>query len=438
MSPLRPGRLLRGVSLALAGGALGVVAAAPPAAAHAAGGPVPAPPWLLAYLGAALVLATAVAVRAGWLTRTASAADALDEEARRPHPVPVGPGNLLGLALVALVVAAGVVGPDSAASNVAPVAVYVSWLLVPLLSLVLGDVVRALNPFVPLVRAVEGERSRLTGEGAPIWIPAALLASVSWFFLAYHRPGSPRALVVFLAVYAVVVLALGLRYGSRWVRAGEGLAALSAAVSTVAPIRRSPAPPGTAAVVIVWIGSVAFDGLTSTPFWDDVIAGSIGWERTVRSTLGLAWMIALVGIAYLGALWAARSRIDPARTPAELDLRLALGAAIVPVGLAWFIGHDLSLILFEGQNLIALLSDPIGRGWDLLGTVTDSLDYGLAQEAWVSWVQIAALGLGHVAAVVLTHRTARAALSARGAMTVTWAVAALCAVSVAAGALLLL
>ncbi len=432
------GRIARGVGLALGGAALVLVGAAGPAAAHTAGGPVPAPPWLLGYLGAFLVLVSALALRAGWIRVPALAGTGDDPGPEaRPRPVAMRPGQLVGLVLLGLVVAAAIVGPDAYASNVAPVAVYVSWLLVPFLSLVVGDVVRALNPYVPLVRLVEGGRSRLSGEG-PIWIPAALLASVAWYFLAYHRPGSPRALAVYLVSYALVVVALGIRYGSRWVLAGEGLGALSAAVSTVAPLRRSPAPPGTAAVIVVWVGSVLFDGLTSTTLWDDVAADVVGWERTLRSTLGLAWAIGLVGAAYLIALWAARIRLGDTEPAEGVDLRLALGASLVPLGLAWFIGHDLSLLIFEGQNLIALLSDPIGRGWDLLGTVTDTLDYGLAQEAWVSWVQIAALGIGHVAAVLVAHRVARSLLPTRPAMTVTWAMAGLAAVSVVAGALMLL
>src|SRR5690606_20484864 len=112
---------------------------------------------------------------------------------------------------------------------------------------------------------------------------------------------------------------------------------------------------------------------------------------------------------YLGALavsgWWARRRGggDPLRSD---DLRARLGVGLVPVALAWFVAHDLTLLLFEGQNFIALLSDPIGRGWDLAGTISQTVDYGLAQAAWVPWVQVTAVLGGHVAAVVVSHDVA--------------------------------
>ena len=436
MSAWPSARVRRTLVRSVALGVLAVAGAADPAAAHSVGnGSMPAPPWLLAYLGAFAVLATAVALRATWpRPRLAAPADGRGVE---------GPwvGQVVGVGLLALVLVAAVVGPDNGAANIAPVAVLVVWWIgLPLAALLVGDVMRPMNPFVGVVRLVERIRPRTQPEPAPApsWVPAAFLFAFAWYFVAYHRPGSPRALAVFLALYGAAALVLGLRWGSRWLATGEGFGALSAAVSTVAPLRRAPAPAGTAALMVVWIGSTAFDAFASTPFWEDVVAGSLGWERTALSTVGFVWLTAVVAGLYLGALRVARRRQAADPTDDEGRIRRGLGVALVPVALAWFVGHDLTFLLFEGQNFIALLSDPIGRGWDLLGTISQTVDYGLARAAWVPWVQVLAVAAGHVGAVVVAHDTALRLLRPRAAAAVTAGLSAAVAASAAAAALLVL
>ncbi|MGV3760318.1 MAG: hypothetical protein ACO1PW_12395, partial [Actinomycetota bacterium] len=120
------------------------------------------------------------------------------------------------------------------------------------------------------------------------------------------------------------------------------------------------------------------------------------------------------------------------------DLRRALGVGLVPVALAWFVGHDLTLLLFEGQNFIALLSDPIGRGWDLAGTISQTVDYGLAKAAWVPWVQVTAVLGGHLAGVVVSHDAALHVRRRPVAARVTASLSVAMAASVAAAALLVL
>lgn len=433
----RPCRRLRSAAGRVAApAAVLVVLLAEPAGAHAIdNAAMPAPPWLLAYLGAFAVLGTALALRARYprargLVASADPSVAPERLDERPS---VGPGNAVGVVLLVLVLVAAITGPDTGAANIAPVAVLIVWWIgLPLLSLVVGDVMRALNPFVGIVRVVEragGDRRR-PAPAPPAWVPAAFLAPFAWFFVAYHRPGSPRAVAVLVALYACFAVAAGLRWGSRWLATGEGFGALSAAVSSLAPIRRSPAPAGTAAVMVVWIGSTAFDAVSGTPWWEDIVAGRLGWSRTGVATIGFAWTTAVVGALYLGALrlGARSARLAPG----------ALGVALVPIGLAWFVGHDLTLLLFEGQNFIALLSDPVGQGWNLLGTISQTVDYGLARAAWVPWVQVLAVGAGHVAAVVLAHDRALGLLPRRDAAATTLAIGAALVASVVAAALLVL
>jgi hypothetical protein len=452
MSATAAGRVVR-TALVGTGALLGtlgaLIATAGPAAAHSVGGgELPAPPWLLSYVGAFAVAATAVALRATWpaprfsgLTRD----DALEPEDGAAVPAapsveraPLGLhlGHALGLGLLVLVFVAALVGPDSAAANVAPVAVLVVWWVgLPILCLVAGDVMKAINPFVGIVGALQPGHERMERRPAPTWTGAAFLLAFAWFFIAYHRPGSPRSLAVFLAAYVLAAVLGGLVWGRRWLATGEGFGALSAAVALISPWRRHTAPPpGLAALMVVWLGSTAFDAFTSTPFWIDVIGASQGWSRTFLHSVGLAWMIAVVAGIYLGVLRLAGRSDEEDPTSIAAPLGVALG----PLAVSWFLAHDLTLLLFEGQNFVALMSDPIGEGWDLFGTITRTIDYGLVQATWVRWVQLALLGIGHVAAVVLGHDLALQLVRRRAAMAITWGLAGAAAISIVAAALMVL
>ena len=72
----------------------------------------------------------------------------------------------LSVALLALVVAAALVGEDSPTLNLAPTFVYVVfWLGMPLLSVLLGDVWRVLDPWRAIADAVASVTARAAEGG---------------------------------------------------------------------------------------------------------------------------------------------------------------------------------------------------------------------------------------------------------------------------------
>jgi hypothetical protein len=412
-------------------------------------GSLPAPAWLLGYIGAFVVFATALALRSGWTSARLGAVseEAFDDQAAWTHDVGGGRkvsgggrvrwviGHLGGTLLLVGVMAAALSGPDTAAANIAPVAVFVMWwVCLPLVSLLVGDVMRAINPFVPVVQWVERMRPNLPSREhlAPAWTAAVFLWAFEWYFVAYHRPGSPRATAVLLGAYIVAALAGGVFWGTRWVMRGEGFGGLSAGVAGLVRPRPGSGTGALLPIAVVVVATTGFDALTGTGWWVDVAGATTGWTRTAVDTVGLVWATAVVGVVVVAAVRV----LTAADQELHRSVTRLLGVALLPVALAWFLAHDLTLLLLEGQNFIALLSDPIGRGWDLFGTIDRTIDYRLFTAGWVRWIQLAALLAGHAYAVVLAHDGAIALLGRRKGMRVTWAVAVTAAVSIVAAALL--
>ena len=156
---------------------------------------------------------------------------------------------------------------------------------------------------------------------------------------------------------------------------------------------------GTAAVVLVLLGSTAFDGLTRSSFWADVVGTRSGWEATLVSTVGLVWTTGIVALIYTGAMRLAARLTD--REPGSLVAPFL--HSLIPIALAYTVAHYFSLFVFEGQQAIALVSDPFGLGWDLFGAIDRGVDFRAVSTTTIAFVQAGTIVIGHVAGVVVAH-----------------------------------
>jgi hypothetical protein len=67
------------------------------------------------------------------------------------------------------------------------------------------------------------------------------------------------------------------------------------------------------------------------------------------------------------------------------------------------VAHYFSLLIYQGQAVAYLASDPLGDGSNLFGTATSTIDYNLVGANGVWYVQVFALVCGHAAGLVLAH-----------------------------------
>ena len=131
-------------------------------------------------------------------------------------------------------------------------------------------------------------------------------------------------------------------------------------------------------------------------------SSGLGGQGAVEliNTLGLVAMILMViGIYRLGIRGI--HRIDQRRSPQELANQFA--HTLVPIALAYVVAHYFTFLIYQGQSIGYLISDPLGNGANIFGTAHATIDYGFisASQAW--YFEVAALLAGHVAGLVLAH-----------------------------------
>ena len=399
------------------------------------------PLWLF-YYGASIVLVLSfVALGALWKEpRLAGRAGTLlgDGVSRTVRALRI-PFQALSFFLLVVVFWAALVGEPSAALNIAPVFVLVVfWLGLPALSILLGDVWRALNPWAAAADAVAWLWHRLGRswetpfaypEQLGRWPAAVLLFAFATLELAYSDPSNPRALAVAIALYSWITWVAILAFGREtWLRYGEAFAVYFALFARMAPFevrdgrlaRRSPLArlaepdptPGTAPMVAVMLGSVLFDGFSRTTWWLDrrfsveepFALDNPGLADLAGTGLNLAGLIAAVLL--VGGLFRLAIAVAERVGRAGRDLTGDFVNSLIPIAGAYLVAHYFSYFVLQGQLAIRLVSDPLGRGWDVFGTADFTGWIASLSPNTVWYVQVAALVVGHVAGLVIAHERA--------------------------------
>ena len=168
------------------------------------------------------------------------------------------------------------------------------------------------------------------------------------------------------------------------------------------------------------LGVTMFDGLSSGPVWLDVVphlqsAGErLGLDAAgaleLASTLGLVLcVLAMAGIYRVG-ISGMHGGSDDERTSV---LAARFVHSLLPIALAYVVAHYATLLLFQGQAVAALASDPLGDGANWLGTASSTIDYGFISSTGVWAIQVGAVVTGHIAGLALAHD--RALVTARDA-----------------------
>jgi hypothetical protein len=397
---------------------------------------LPIPEWLFGWAAAAVLVVSFVALAALWQSPR------LQDPGWRPLP---GVGRLLGsraleavcgvigVAMLVLIVVAGYTGPASPLDNLAPTFILIIfWVGLVFASVLFGDVFAAFNPWRAIGRVLFSRARRPYPARLGRWPAAAGILGFAWIELASGWGELPATLVTAALVYTAITFGAMAVYGfEAWTRWGEAFSVYFNLFSRMSVFERRDRvvgvrpplgglprldeAPGTVAMVTVMIGTVTFDGLSQGQLWRDLavqlndgiasLGVSLDTTPKLVSTIGLLIGVALISGFYVAGIEGARS------VGGDIDaehLRASFAHTLVPIAMVYVAAHYLTFLLFEGQSIIFLASDPLGQGWDLFGTATAAIDYSLLSQNATWYVQVGFVVLGHVAALTLAHDRALA------------------------------
>ncbi|HTR89515.1 MAG TPA: fenitrothion hydrolase [Solirubrobacteraceae bacterium] len=444
--PALPGVLAVLFVLALAGLAAPAVALAHGIVGRA---DLPIPVWLFSWSAAIVLVVSFVALSTLWRTPRLQS-----QHRRRLVHLPRALewlASAVGLGLFALVLYSGFAGAQVTQANFSVTFIYVIfWVGLPVASVLFGDVFRALSPWRTCARLLVAASNLLRarprpGAGGPrephraplryparlgMWPAVAVIVGFAWLELVYVPADRdhPATLAVLSLAYLLVSVAGMLAFGvERWGANADGFGAYFSLLARLSAICRDeqgyiclrrplsalasmPVGPGTIALICAVIGTTTFDGFSNGGVWrnaepslQELVAG-LGLNPTpaieLTYSLGLLFCLALVAGVYRLGIAGVRGVSSRYQTP---ELMRAFAHTLVPIGFAYVLAHYFSLLIWQGQAIGYLASDPLGNGTDLFGTSGYQIDYTIISFAAIWYVQVAALVAGHVGALTLAH-----------------------------------
>jgi hypothetical protein len=430
----------------VAAGLLAVLLFPDAASAHALVGrkDLPVPAWLFAW-GASFVLVISFALLSVAWTQARLQKEEWRPLSRRLSAVILNPAvevlcGLIGVGLFVVVLYAGFRGIEDPTQNFSIVFVfYTFWLGLVLLSVLLGDVFRAFNPWRAIGRMVSGGFRLVAGQSAPTpfsypdrlgrWPAVVGVLLFVWLELIAGGGAapSPHNIAVATVIYSTVTFASMALFGvEEWIGRGEAFSAYFGMFSRLGPFEARQgklgtrkfltgapqwaAVPGAAALVLASIAVTSFDGAQ-----EGVLSGSIRWTFERCSDIGFSlpdsfriantiWL--LIVFAGVSALyWLGVRGMHTVRgSPPVMELARSFAHTLIPIALAYLVAHYFSAFLYQEQaQFTYILSDPLGHGSDLFGTAGGGINYGIVSSNTVWYVQVAALVIGHVTALTLAH-----------------------------------
>ena len=372
--------------------------------------------------------------------------------------------RLLSVTLFLLVILSGLLGQQAPSINFAPTFVWIIWWVgLSFFTAFIGNIWALVNPWKILFEWAEGLARRLgVAEkgfdlGAPylagwgVWPALVLYACFVWVENDFEGSATPMYIALLAILYSTFTWSSMVLFGKEtWLQRGEAFSVYFSILAKFAPTEvrvtgpkacqdcdvcqsaeqasergcvncyecfaqaapedrrlnlRPPAvglslaervTPDRLVFVVFLLASVTYDSLLGTPPWVEV-------QRltSMPQILGFIGVPLFFLAVYLG--FVKLSQLLSEGYVAFGQLAAAYVYSLVPIAIAYLVAHYYTLLLIQGQAIVALLSDPFGWGWNLFGTADYKIDPGLigADSVWYS--QVAIIVAGHVVAVYLAH-----------------------------------
>ncbi len=338
--------------------------------------------------------------------------------------------RLISFLIFVLTISTGLVGNDSFYLNFNMTffwIVFVSGLTY--VTFIFGDIFKVLNPWKILTNWLVGENQKPWLK-YPTWLGyyPALLFYFVFIWIELVGGVTPFKLSVYLIVYTVIndvgVLAFGKEF---WFRYCEFFSVFFNLISKMSVIQyesrrlflRIPftglldykvSDLSLLTFIIFMLSSTAFDGFKETLFWsknyweniNDSFSPIFGESAyKIFETFGILFSLIMFILIYFVFIYI--SKLISKSERSIVDFALIFATSLIPIAFAYNIAHYYTLIFTEGPNILRLISDPFGFGWNLFLTADYYTNIIIpANFIWHS--EVALILIGHIVAVYLSHK----------------------------------
>jgi len=357
---------------------------------------------------------------------------------RAPLEVPavVAVLRVFGVVVFLYAAVAGVLGKDLLTNPIFGMFYVWWWVGLPLLSVLLGPVWRAISPArtinLVFAKVSGGDQDRgLFDYPARLgYWPAALgLFAFVWMELVYPYSTELGSVRLWCSVYVALMLIGGALFGSSFYERGDPFEVYSTLAGKLSiwgsrdgrVVVRSPlaglatveAAPGLVGVVAVLFGSTAFDSFRDSIRWVSFVQGT---DRSpyLMNNLGLLGFCLGVGVIF--AIGTMASGVEPGFRRTTLPNLFA--HSVVPIVIGYIVAHYLTFWFETGQQTLIQASDPLSDGSNYLGTGNWSVNYWLSlHPTLLADLKVVSVVTGHVLGVISAHDRAVKLLPKRHQLT---------------------
>jgi hypothetical protein len=333
--------------------------------------------------------------------------------------------RLVGLLALAYLIVVAVVGKDLLINPIFGIFYVWIWVGVPLASVLLGRVWRAISPF----RLISTGIARVSGsdpdeglfiypERLGMWPAAVGLFAFVWMELVYTHNVDLSPVRLWCGIYLGLMIIGGALFGNTFYARADPFEVYSSLVaqasvwgrrdgelilrSPLANLDSTPPTPGLIGVIAVLFGSTAFDAFRDSTRWLTFIQ-STGYSTYLQNNLGLLGFCLAVGLIFWLACVA--TGVGPDQPRNQLPDRLAL--SVTPIVVGYIFAHYLSYLVEIGTQTLSQASDPLSNGSNLFGTGTLAVPYWLSYHpTFLANTKVLAVVAGHVVGVIAAHERA--------------------------------
>jgi hypothetical protein len=348
--------------------------------------------------------------------------------------------EVLSYLILAALIFFGFAGSQEVAENFLPVFFWlVVWVVIPLSCGLIGDWTQKINPFANIAKRADSSmlRRKILGrreatawpKGLGWWVAGALYFALACGELIFNQSATnPFNLALMLLMYFFVSAIMGMIYGSGWLKRGEIFSVLYYTWGKLGYFRfgnqgeksfagglANPFDASYSRIlfVILLLASISFDGLLSTPLWNNFQHKlPANWNIATLSYQLTAMLAFIILIALLYLLFTMFAKAVAKAGSFNINYQKALAGllpSVLPISFGYLLAHYLEYLVVNSQLFFPLIGNPIGKeSWPvhLPNPFNDSFEpkIHLLPSAFYWYFAVLVIVTVHIVAVVLAHR----------------------------------